>query len=169
MMPPGAGAVETRYGSLRTRPENDSDAAFLRALHDSVKGAEFAWLPAGDPVRRQLLEMQFRAMTMSYRAGFPAACFEVFTLNETPIGRLITDRNAGRLSIVYVALLPEWRNKGIGTLLMTSVLNEARRRHEPCEATVALDNPISQRLWSRLGFIERRRNLTDIVLEWRPG
>jgi ribosomal protein S18 acetylase RimI-like enzyme len=172
MIPHGAdavGPIETQYGTLRTRPEAESDAAFLLALHESVKGAEFALMPVSDPIRRQLLDMEFRAMTKSYRSDFPAGRFQVFTLNETPIGRLITDRDAGRFHIVYVALLPEWRNKGIGTVLMTSVLHEPRRRGVPCEATVAVNNLASLRLWSRLGFTERRRDITDIVLEWRPG
>jgi ribosomal protein S18 acetylase RimI-like enzyme len=66
-------------------------------------------------------------------------------------------------------LLPEWRNRGIGTILMTAVLDQPRRGGLICEATVALDNMASLRLWSRLGFTERRRDLTDLVLEWRPG
>jgi RimJ/RimL family protein N-acetyltransferase len=39
-----------------------------------------------------------------------------------------------------------------------------------CEATVAPDNLASLRLWSRLGFSERTRTGTDLILEWRaPG
>ena len=75
----GADAVEpvlTQHGTLRVRPETAADAAFLFALHESVKGAELALMPVGDPMRRQLLDMQFRAMTMGYRSGFPAGRFE---------------------------------------------------------------------------------------------
>jgi len=168
----GADAVEpvmTQHGTLRLRPETAADAAFLFALHESVKGAELALMPVADPIRRQLLDMQFRAMIMSYRSGFPAGRFEVITLNEAPIGRLITDSDQGRFHIVYIALLPEWRNRGIGTVLMTSVLDQPRRGGTTCEATVALDNLASLRLWSRLGFTERERNSTDLVLEWRPS
>lgn len=161
--------IETQHGTLLIRPEAEPDAAFLCALHESVKSAEFALMPVGEPTRRQLLDMQFRAMTISYRSAFPAGRFEVITLNKTPIGRLITNRDAGRFHIVYVALLPEWRNKGIGTVLMNSVLDEPQHRGVLCEATVAANNVASLRLWSRLGFTERRRDLTDIVLEWRPG
>lgn len=160
--------VVMQHGALRLRPETAADAAFLFALHESVKGAELALMPVDEPMRRQLLDMQFRAMTMSYRSGFPAGRFEIITLNEVPIGRLITDNGQDRFRIVYIALLPQWRHRGIGTVLMTSVLDEPRRLGTPCEATVALDNLASLRLWSRLGFTERERNGTDLVLEWRP-
>ena len=160
--------VSTPHGTVRTRPETAADEAFLFALHESVKGAEFALMPVAEPIRRQLLTMQLRAMTMSYRSHFPAGHFEIITLNETPIGRLITDSGPDRFHIVYVALMPEWRNRGIGGTLMTSVLEEPRNQRLPCEATVAIDNLASRRYWSRLGFTERERDLTDLIMERRP-
>jgi hypothetical protein len=85
---------------------------FLCALHDSVKGTELASLPVGDPVRRQLLDMQYRTMTESYHAAFPNGRFDLITLNQAPIGRLISDLDQGLLCIVYIAVLPEWRSRG---------------------------------------------------------
>jgi RimJ/RimL family protein N-acetyltransferase len=156
-------------GTVRLKPEVAADAAFLCALHDSVKGTELASLPVGDPVRRQLLDMQYRAMTESYHAAFPNGCFDLIILNEVRIGRLISDLNKGLLRIVYIALLPEWRGHGICTALMRSVLETPERSVTRCEATVALDNPASLRLWARLGFVERERSETDLVLEWRSS
>ena len=160
--------VVTPHGTLALRPETESDAAFLRALHDSVKGAELALMPLADPIRRQLLDMQYRAMTMSYRAAFPAGRFEVIMLDAAPIGRLITDNGQDRFHIVYIGLLPEWRDHGIGTALMASVLDRPRRRRAICAATVAVDNVASLRLWFRLGFTALERGDTDVSLEWRP-
>lgn len=170
MIRSGADTVEpivTQHGILALRPETAADAAFLFTLHETVKGAELALMPVDEPMRRQLLDMQFRAMTMSYRSGFPAGRFEIITLNEVPIGRLITDNGQDRFRIVYIALLSEWRNRGISTVLMTSVLDKPRRLGTRCEATVAGDNLASLRLWSRLGFTERERDGTDLIMEWR--
>jgi ribosomal protein S18 acetylase RimI-like enzyme len=159
--------IATPHGTLRLRTETAADAAFLFALHETVKGAELA--PVPEPMRQQLLDMQFRAMTAGYRTGFPAACFEIVTLDEMPIGRLITDTSAGSFHIVHIALLPEWRNRGIGTALMLAVLDPPRRSGMRCECMVALDNQASLRLWARLGFTERERGDTDFFLEWRPA
>jgi len=161
--------IDTPHGTLRTRPETAADAAFLFALHASVKAAEFAMMGVGEPIRQQLVDMQFRAMTMSYRTAFPEGRFEVITLNEAPVGRLITDSGPDRFHIVYIALLPEWQQKQIGTELMLRVLEQPRGRGISCEATVALDNLPSQRLWSRLDFTERERDGANLVLEWRPA
>jgi|ERR1051326_2271403 GNAT superfamily N-acetyltransferase len=158
--------VETVHGRLRTRAETAADGAFLATLFDGVKAAAFALIP--EPMRRQLLDMQFRAMTMGYRARFPSGRFEVITLDETPIGQLITDSGPEAFQIVYIALLSEWCARGIATALMTAVLDQPRRRGLRCAATVALDNVASMRLWARLGFVERERAETNVVIEWRP-
>jgi ribosomal protein S18 acetylase RimI-like enzyme len=126
-------------------------------------------MPVGESIRQQLLDMQFRAMIMSYRTAFPEGRFEVITLNDAPVGRLITDSGPDRFRIVYIALLPEWQQKQIGTVLMLRVLEQPRSRGISCEATVALDNLPSRQLWSRLGFTERERDGANLVLEWRPA
>jgi RimJ/RimL family protein N-acetyltransferase len=163
------GPVATPHGTLRSRPETEADTAFLFELHDSVKGPELAPLAVADQIRRQLLDMQFRAMTMSYHTQFPRGRYEVVTLDEMPIGRLITDDGEGWFHIVHIALLPEWRNRGISTALMTVVLDRPRRMGMRCQATVALDNFASLRLWSRLGFTEQQRDEINLIVEWRPS
>ena len=158
--------IATPHGVLGLRAQTEGDAAFLFALHETVKGAELALVP--QPMRRQLLDMQFRAMTAGYRAGFPAARFEIVTLDHAPIGRLITDASEGWFHIVHIAVLPEWRGRGLCTALMTAVLDQPRRQGMRCEARVAPENTPSLRLWSRLGFTERERTDIDFILEWRP-
>jgi ribosomal protein S18 acetylase RimI-like enzyme len=161
--------IDTPHGTLRRRPETVADVSFLCALHASAKAEGFAMLRVGEPIRQQLLDMQFRAMTLGYRTSFPEGRFEVITLNEAPIGRLITDLGRHRFHIVYIALLPEWQQRQIGTVLLSQVLEQPRRRGMRCEATVALDNLPSRHLWLRLGFAERERDGANLVLEWPPG
>jgi ribosomal protein S18 acetylase RimI-like enzyme len=170
MIPDDADAVEpiaTPHGTLSRRSETAEDATFLLTLHDSVKGADLALI--AEAMRRQLLDMQFRAMTLGYRAAFPMARYDIITLNEAPIGRLITDLSQGWFHVVHIALLPEWRDHGIGRALMASVLEHPRHLGLRCEATVALDNLASLRLWTRLGFVERERDDANLVVEWRPS
>jgi GNAT superfamily N-acetyltransferase len=162
------GTMVPGCGVIRTRNEISSDEAFLFALFESVKGPEMTAMPIGAGMRRQLLSMQFRAMSVGYRSAFPTARFLVVLLNDTPIGRLIVDQDAGRFLIVYIALLPEWRGHGLATALMTAVLDAPRKRGLRCEATVGVDNIASMRVWSKLGFTERERTMADIIVEWPP-
>jgi ribosomal protein S18 acetylase RimI-like enzyme len=161
--------IVTSHGILRTRPEADADADFLFALYESVKGPEMAAVAVDDRMKHQLLRMQFKAMTLGYRTAFPAARYDLILLNEEPIGRLILDIEPSRTHIVYIALLPQWRNRRIAEALMTSVLAEPRRLGSLCEATVARDNTASLRLWNKLGFEERERVSMDVIMEWRTA
>jgi|HubBroStandDraft_1064217.scaffolds.fasta_scaffold20670_2 GNAT superfamily N-acetyltransferase len=161
--------VATPHGTLALRSETAADAVFLFGLHETVKGPELAPMGVPDQMRRNLLEMQFRAMTMGYRAQFPDGYFGIVTLDEVPIGRLVTDDSEGWFHIVHIALLPEWRNRGISTALMTAVLDRPRRMGVRCQATIALDNFASLCLWSRLGFTERERDEINLIAEWRPS
>ena len=74
------------------------------------------------------MRLQFQAQTTSYRAQFPAAQFDIIELDGRPIGRIIVDRNNARLLIVDQAIVPELRNRGIGTALMRSVTRPRRPR-----------------------------------------
>jgi RimJ/RimL family protein N-acetyltransferase len=159
--------VTTRHGDLRIRPETEADEDFLFSLFESVKGPEMAAMPADPRTKRQLLSMQFRAMTQSYRAAFPGARYDIVLLDSEPIGRLILHLSPAHAHVVHVALVPQMRNRGIGTALMAAILQEPRRRSAVCEAQVAIGNTPSLRLWKRLGFTERERSETDVILEWR--
>ncbi len=158
--------LATSDGTLSARPEEAADEAFLFSLFECVKGPDFALFP--DEMKTQLLRMQFHAMTQSYRRSWPAASCDIVTLKGAPIGRLITDTSNRCLHIVYIALLPSWRRRGIATALMRSVLSHADTLHLPSRATVAVDNVASLRLWTNLGFTERSRNSTDACLEREP-
>jgi ribosomal protein S18 acetylase RimI-like enzyme len=161
--------VTTPHGDLCTRPETEADADFLFSLFETVKGPEMAAMPADGGTKRQLLSMQFRAMTQSYHAAFPGARYDIILLGGEPIGRLILDLSPARAHVVYVALVPQMRNRGIGTALMAAILHEPRRHGAVCEAQVAIGNTPSLRLWKRLGFVERERSETDVILEWRSA
>jgi GNAT superfamily N-acetyltransferase len=161
--------VVTAHGVLSARSEAATDEAFLFGLFESVKGPVFTHMPADDDMKARLLRMQFRAMTQSYRASCPAGAFQIVTLDDVPIGQLITARISDRIHVVYIALLPPWRHRGIGSALMRALLNRAQALDLGCEATVAADNIPSLRLWAGLGFAERTRDAANIILEWRPS
>ena len=172
MIQPVQDAVEpisTPFGTIEHRPEAAADEPFLFTLFENVKTPMFSMLPVGTAVRQQLAAMQFRAMTGGYAAEYPAARRSIVTLDGLPVGRTICDETAATFCIVYIALAQEWHNKGLATALMTAVLKRPRRLGLICEATAALDNGPSLRLWTKLGFTERSRNMTDVIMEWCPA
>ena len=58
--------------------------------------------------------MQFDAQDTEYRRANPDGSFDVIEVDGRPAGRLYVDRRPGDLRIVDIALLPEFRGRGIG-------------------------------------------------------
>lgn len=92
-------------------------------------------------------------------------------LNKRPIGaawfRLLTGKDKGfgyiddgtpELSII---VLPKYQGRGIGTKLMTVLLEEAAKHYKTISLSVLSNNPVLQ-LYQRLGFQEMYKT-DDIV------
>src|SRR4051812_16733139 len=77
---------------LRLRPEQETDLAFRYRLFCESRPAEFALLQLEPAAFEQLMGFQFQAQTVSYRANFPQARFDIIELDQAPIGRIVVDR-----------------------------------------------------------------------------
>lgn len=154
-------------GPLQLRPERDDDEAFRFELFCKSRPPE--WQMAGfDPdLLRQLMHQQFRAQTVGYRAQFPEARFDIIELGGKPIGRIVVDRPGALLHIIDQAIVPELRGRGIGTSIMTSLIEEAGHRGIPVRLKVASDNDPSMRLYLRLGFVVIETTEAYLEMEWR--
>jgi ribosomal protein S18 acetylase RimI-like enzyme len=60
-------------------------------------------------------------------------------------------RDASKTTLVDIALLPEFRNRGLGTRAVAGLIEEARGSSLPLRLSVARGNP-AIRLYERLGF-----------------
>jgi ribosomal protein S18 acetylase RimI-like enzyme len=68
---------------------------------------------------------------------------------------------AAEISDVVIA--PAWRSRGIGTALITRLIDTAREMaHDTVEIGVALSNPHALRLYRRLGFTDGRTLTLDL-------
>ena len=156
--------IASSRGLLRLRPEREDDLAFrLRLFGDSRP--DLALLPPA--AREQLTALQFRAQTLSYRAQFPAARFDIIELDGAAIGRIVVDRAGPAIQIVDQALAPPFRNLGIGSTIMRALLQEAGRTHRPLRLHVASNNDAAMRLYVRLGFVPIETSAVYSELEWR--
>ncbi len=57
-------------------------------------------------------------------------------------------------------LLPEWRGQGYGLRLFRALVDNVRRKNEPCWLAVRPDNERAKRLYESLGFEVVGRNMT---------
>lgn len=150
------------------RPESEDDTPFLKALYASTREEELAQVQdwSADQ-KREFLDMQFRAQRHHYRTHIPGCRFDVLEHRGTPLGRLYLEPRPARLHIVDIALMPEWRRKGIGTAILEALLRTGREQGKAVGIMVEKFNP-ARHLYSRLGFTEVEDHGVYLEMEWTP-
>jgi len=154
--------------TLVVRPALPQDEIFLYDLYSAVRAPEFelAQIPATQ--KELLIRMQFRAQLSSYSEMYPNSCYHVVLLDSKPVGRLWVAPGEGEWNLVDIAVHPNLQRKGIGTVLVQRVQQEAAKARLPIRSCVFRFNPSSLRFHQRLGFSVVREDQTHYYLEWRP-
>jgi ribosomal protein S18 acetylase RimI-like enzyme len=101
----------------------------------------------------------FVAVDASSLLPIGAAWVRVFTAGNKGYGYI--DDETPELSI---AVLPEFRVKGIGTDLLRHLIEEVRLRHRALSLSVSSDNP-ALRLYQRLGFVIVARSGSSLTMK----
>ncbi|MGZ4771564.1 MAG: GNAT family N-acetyltransferase [Ilumatobacteraceae bacterium] len=107
--------------------------------------------PLGPEVFDGLIGMQFRAQSMSIRLDHPRADRKIVLVDDAPVGRLVVDASANHVELIDIALLPDYRNQGIGSSVLRSVLAQADRIGRVVRLHVEKQSR-AVRLYERLGF-----------------
>ncbi len=152
---------------ITVRPEQAQDEAFLFELYASTRQAEldaWAW-PAA--MRQSFLAMQFKA-SQSSRASYPDAEYQIIRLDDTNIGRMIVHRTQDALHVVDIALLPQYRNSGVGSALLRRILGEAAAAQKPVRLQVLKGNRAAS-LYRRLGFVVTGESGLHLEMEWHAA
>jgi ribosomal protein S18 acetylase RimI-like enzyme len=148
--------------SLRTASAADRD--FLGAVYASTRAEEMARVDWDEKQKISFLEMQFSAQHRYYQENYTDTDFLIVLLENRSIGRLYIARWPEEIRIVDLALLPEYRNRGIGTRLLTDVLEEAAAAGKPVRIHVEGFNPALS-LYRRLGFVQIGEHGVYLLME----
>jgi ribosomal protein S18 acetylase RimI-like enzyme len=153
---------------LVLRPETDADIAFLRRLYASTRWDELAITNWSDAEKLAFADSQFGFQRQHYRAYFPSTEWGVLEHNGVPVGRLYLERRDTTLHILDIALLPDWRGRGIGTAIMARICAQAGAAGKSVTIEVEKFNP-AQTLYRRLGFREIADQGPHWEMEWRAA
>jgi len=156
--------------SYTIRPITPADEPFLwEALYHAIHVAPGDAPPERDIVNRPELARYVREWGDVNDLGFIAVTEE----NQQPVGaswiRLLTgdDRGYGYIDDatpeLSIAVLPEYRGRGIGTGLLIHLLQAVSVHHPSISLSVEGGNPAS-RLYRRLGFEIVRTSGTSLVM-----
>lgn len=150
------------------RPMREDDKPFLAELYSSTRWDELQPVPWTDEEKINFLRWQFEAQHTHYTKYFPNARFDLILYKNRPIGRLYIDQREDEIRIVDIALLPQYRNQGIGARLIKDVLADATKRGLVVRIHVEHNNP-AMNLYDRLGFKKINEEGIYWLMEWKNG
>jgi ribosomal protein S18 acetylase RimI-like enzyme len=157
---------------LLVRPATPQDEPFLRDVYASTRAAELAILPWSDAEKRAFCDQQFDAQITSYRRTFRETEDLVVCSGATPVGRILRALTPSDLILLDFALLPEYRNRGWGGILLCRMQEQARTAKVPMVLHVELHSP-ALALYRRHGFViigeDSLRYEMKWVHTWRNG
>ncbi len=152
--------------SLRKIRRNDMD--FLYRLYASTREEELALVDWPKEQKEAFLQMQFKAQHTYYMEQYAKAKFQIIVLEQEPIGRLYTEVWEDEIRLIDIALMPEHRNKGIGSYYVKKVIDEGERAGLPVRIHVERFNP-ALRMYRRLGFEKIGDTGVYYLMERRVG
>ncbi|MEM9304964.1 MAG: GNAT family N-acetyltransferase [Pseudomonadota bacterium] len=149
------------------RPMTEADLDFLARLYASTRSEEMAQVPWSAEQKADFLAFQFTAQHTHYQEHFAAASFDVVEVDGVAAGRLYVERREDEIRLIDIALLPDFRGRGIGSELLGDLIDEAIRAALPLRIHVEHNNP-AMRLYQRLGFEKIDEHGVYHLME-RPG
>src|SRR3989442_8914713 len=138
--------------SIRLRAATPADEAFLLELYESSRGDDLRGLGWDEKRISEFLEMQYEAQQRFFDSEYKGANDQIILREDTLLGRLMVDRREHEIRCIDVALLPEYRNAGIGTLLLRQLQEEANRGRKPLRVQIFSFNR-AVNLLERFGFV----------------
>lgn len=144
---------------LQRRLASATDAEFGRNVHHRAYR---------DVVERQFGAWNVAAQDAFFRDGWNAAAHEIVECDGVPAGYICIEDRADLVHLRELVLLPEFQNRGIGTMLLRQVMKHAEERGVPVQLGTLHANHAAD-LYRRVGFREVGRTNTHILFEWLPA
>src|SRR5262245_35825696 len=150
------------------RPITPDDAEFLYAVYEHARAQELSVVDWTDSEKEAFLRSQFGLQHQAYQETYKGGDFLVVLNQGRPVGRLYVIRWEQEIRIVDIALLPEFRNRGIGGAILRGILAEGAHTGKRVTIHVEMFNP-ALGLYQRLGFRNLGERGVYYFMEWSPG
>jgi GNAT superfamily N-acetyltransferase len=139
------------------RQATETDHEFVRSVHHRAY--------------RELVERQYGPWDEAeadrlFDAAWLSAAHEIVLCDSVACGYCRIERRAEEVFVHELVIDPDFQGRGIGTRIMESVFKDAAKEAVPVRLQTQLLNRAAN-LYRRLGFRERGRTDTHILMEWR--
>ncbi len=129
---------------LNFKAISENDMAFLLTLYSSTRWQEVQQAPWSDQQRLDFLKQQFEAQHTHYQSHYQNADYLVIKQSQENIGRIYIDRDETSICLIDIALLPEFKYKGMGTKILKVIIQEANNTQKKIVIHVENYNPAYQ-------------------------
>ena len=143
------------------------DLPFMRHLFGLLRADELERIPWPDSARQQFLDDQFSLQHHHFVTHYARAGFYLVEHEGNAAGRLYLLREPPYFLIVDIALLPDYRRRGLGgTLLAWMKALTVECGADGIDLQVNQHNPDAQRLYAREGFAVTKPGGAYIGMRW---
>jgi ribosomal protein S18 acetylase RimI-like enzyme len=149
--------------SFLLRPAIPEDRDFLVDLYVSTRKDELPYFGEA------LIRMQYEMRQTHYSIRFPQLIPEIIMVAGQRSGAVQVNRSPEEIRLVDIALLPDFRKRGIGSAILTLLIDEAKRNALPLALTVSKSNVRARRLYERFGFQVTEDLPMDIAMRRDPA
>lgn len=139
-------------GTVDLRPVTESDDDFLLTVYASTREDELAQTAWTVDQKRDFLRWQLDLQRREYETRFPDAEYRIIVVDQQPAGRIWVGADKEQIRLLDIALLPEFQNRGVGTILLRRLMDRADNEGKALRHMVFVLNNNADRFYERLGF-----------------
>ena len=155
--------------NVSLRPVTAGDKEFLVSVYAGTRARELAQVQWEEGQKEAFVRWQFEMQQKEYETRFPDARYEVILVDGVPAGRIWVGSDDQQIRLLDIAVMEEFQNRGVGTILLRRLMDEATQANKPLRHMVFVLNDNAHRFYERLGF----RVIEDLGgykhMEWVPG
>jgi len=134
--------------SVALRPATPADSEFCYQLHKAAMGSYITAIWGWDE------QVQRGFHTRAFSPGR----WQIITADGADAGMLAVEYRPGEIYLARIELHPDYQGHGIGTRLVSELLDEARQKGQDLVLDVLTVNHHAQALYQRLGMTEVARH-----------
>jgi GNAT superfamily N-acetyltransferase len=94
---------------------------------------------------------------------------QIIVVNNKNVGIFAFSRNETSIIVDEIQILPEFQNKGIGTLIFLDIIAKAQKEKIEINLRVLKVNSIAQKFYNKIGFEKVGDTETHFLLSKKPN
>ena len=152
---------------IQLRQVEEKDDSFIEAVYGSTRQDELNLTNWPEQQKRAFIIMQSMAQLAEYKKNYPGASFQIILYKKKLAGRFYAWENDNEIRLIDITLLPLFRGKGIGTILLKELIKKSNSLQKKISLHVEPGNRAFQ-LYRRLGFVYINNNGRHYYMERNP-